>query len=207
MVQDSDSKIFFSPVDDDLFADSNVEEFPAGEGDAPTNTPPFDLGELGNAKRIDQEQFPSGNKFLEDILNGQFEFPADDGEGGAYFLSAERTELIGELADAGIKHNPEDIVEIDKTPGGKIIFLETGNSRAGLEHIEIEHGDQFASKGISEAQLPGVLIKAVTEGKIVGYQGTRPIYETTVDGAKQRIAIDVGSNGYIVGANPKSLPK
>ena len=94
LLQDSDSQIYYTPVDDDLFADTNVERFPAGEGDAPTNTPPFDLGELGNAREINPEQFPSGNKFLEDILNGQFEFPNAE-EGGSYFLASESSGNIG----------------------------------------------------------------------------------------------------------------
>lgn len=45
---------------------------------------------------------------------------------------------------------------------------------------------------------------------IVGYQGRgqgRPIYEFTYEGTTRRIAITIGSNGYVVGANPKSVPK
>ena len=51
---------------------------------------------------------------------------------------------------------------------------------------------------------------AVKHGSIVGYQGRgfgRPIYEFKYEGITRRIAITIGSNGYIVGANPKSLPK
>ena len=47
-------------------------------------------------------------------------------------------------------------------------------------------------------------MKAVTDGKIVGYQGAgtgRPIYETMINGKKYSIAVTVGNNGYIVGAN------
>ncbi len=49
---------------------------------------------------------------------------------------------------------------------------------------------------------------AVTEGKIVGYQGRgtgRPIYEIEYNGKLQRVAVTVGDNGYIVGANPVSI--
>ena len=38
-------------------------------------------------------------------------------------------------------------------------------------------------------------------------QGSRPIYEFTYNGTRQRVAITVSNNGYIVGANPRSLPK
>jgi filamentous hemagglutinin len=50
----------------------------------------------------------------------------------------------------------------------------------------------------------------VTEGNIVGYQGSgtgRPIYQTTINGQPQRIAVTVASNGFIVGANPAGSVK
>jgi filamentous hemagglutinin len=46
---------------------------------------------------------------------------------------------------------------------------------------------------------------AITSGKILGTQGTtRTIYEVTFAGRLQYISIDIGNNGYIVGANPTS---
>lgn len=51
---------------------------------------------------------------------------------------------------------------------------------------------------------------AIKHGKIVGYQGRgegRPIYEFTYEGTTRLIAISVGSNGYIVCANPRSVQK
>ena len=50
---------------------------------------------------------------------------------------------------------------------------------------------------------------AIKYGKIVEKQGRhgRPIYEFKYEGKIRRIAITVGDNGYIVGANPVSLPK
>ena len=112
------------------------------------------------------------------------------------------SKLVKGLAEQGIKHTPEDIVRIRQTPTGKTVFLEKGNSRASLEHIVKKHGEDFARKGISEEQIPDVVITAVTEGKLVGTQGSRPIYETVINGVKQRIAVTVGNNGFIVGANP-----
>jgi len=41
-----------------------------------------------------------------------------------------RTEsLLQELAEKGIKHNPEDIISIGKNTAGDIVFLETGNRK------------------------------------------------------------------------------
>ena len=52
-------------------------------------------------------------------------------------------------------------------------------------------------------------MKAVTEGKIVGYQGKgvgRAIYEVTINGKQEYIAVTIGDNGFIVGANPTTWP-
>jgi hypothetical protein len=44
----------------------------------------------------------------------------------------EKEELMAELRDAGIKHNPEAILRIEKSPrDGKIIFLEMILTQAG----------------------------------------------------------------------------
>ncbi|WP_405083425.1 hypothetical protein [Pantoea ananatis] len=118
--------------------------------------------------------------------------------------------LFNEMATQGIKFTPENVVSAAKDNSGKVIFLEKGNSKAGLQHIVEEHGSQFAQIGVSEARIPDVVMKAVTDGKIVGYQGSgvgRPIYETIIDGKKYNIAITVGNNGYIVGANLRGSVK
>ena len=64
--------------------------------------------------------------------------------------------------------------------------------------------------GVSEAQIPDVVMKAVSEGKLVGYQGSgvgRPIYELTINGQSQRIAVTFSDNGFVVGANPRGSVK
>ncbi|WP_445448395.1 hypothetical protein [Enterococcus faecalis] len=56
--------------------------------------------------------------------------------------------------------------------------------------------------------IPDYLINALDKGTIVGYQGRgtgRPIYEFIYQGEKKRVAITVGNNGFIVGANPVSI--
>lgn len=52
------------------------------------------------------------------------------------------------------------------------------------------------------------MLEAVRQGNVVGTQGKRnprTIYEFIYRGKKQRIAVQVGSDGYIVGANCVSL--
>jgi filamentous hemagglutinin len=120
------------------------------------------------------------------------------------------TSLLEELTANGVKFTPENVIATTRNSSGKVVFLETGNSKAGLQHIIEEHGSQFAQMGVSEAQIPGVVMKAVSEGKLVGYQGSgagRPIYELTINGQPQRIAVTVGDNGFVVGANPRGSVK
>ena len=115
------------------------------------------------------------------------------------------TSLTAQLTQQGVKHNPANIVQIGKNADGKIMFLETGNSSAGLQHIVQRHGADFANRGISQSQIPQAIMAAVTRGKVVGYQGKgtgRPIYEVGFGGQTHRIAVTTGSNGFIVGANP-----
>ena len=114
--------------------------------------------------------------------------------------------LLDELANSGVKYNPEDIVAITKTADGKLVWLENGTDTVGLNHIITEHADDFLNKGITQEQIPDYVMNALENGKIVGYQGRgtgRPIYEFTYNGEIHKVAITVGNNGFIVGANPK----
>ena len=121
-----------------------------------------------------------------------------------------RAKLIAELLEQGIRCTPDDIIRIVKLPYGKIVFLETGNAKAGLQHILKQHADDFANQGIPAAQIPGAIMAAITTGQIVGYQGEgetpRPIYQTTFLDKIYYISITVSINGFIVGANPISQP-
>ena len=121
--------------------------------------------------------------------------------------SPSKQDLIDELSQKGIKHTPQDIVDIRKVPIERIVFLEKGNQSAGLGHI-LNHADDFSRKGISNRDLPKFIMDNLEKGKIVGYQGKgkgRPIYELIYNGEKYHTAITTGSNGYVVGANPVSL--
>ncbi len=117
-------------------------------------------------------------------------------------LAVSRGVLLDELTQAGIKHSPEDVLRIARDPSGRIVFLESGNARAGLQHIVSRHAEDFARVGVSEAQIPDLVIAATTEGRVVGMQGGRPIYEVAFVGQTRRVAVTVGDNGFIVGANP-----
>jgi uncharacterized Zn-binding protein involved in type VI secretion len=118
--------------------------------------------------------------------------------------------LVDELTANGVKFTRENLVAVVRDPTGRIIFLETGDSQSGLQHIVARHKTEFAQRDVSEAEIPKVLMDAIMEGNIVGYQGKgtgRPIFETVINGTPQRLAISIGSNGYIVGVNPKGRKK
>lgn len=98
--------------------------------------------------------------------------------------------LIIEAQAQGLNIDPEKVVGITRDSDGRIVWLETGQGGSrgsGLAHIIERHGDQFNSRGISNSELPAYLLQAIHTGKIVGMQGSRPIYEFTYNGARQQI--------------------
>ncbi|CAA6806123.1 MAG: Putative large exoprotein involved in heme utilization or adhesion of ShlA/HecA/FhaA family [uncultured Campylobacterales bacterium] len=115
--------------------------------------------------------------------------------------------LVDELIKKGVKVSPDKVLDAVKVDG-KIIFLEKGNKASGFEHIWSEHGKEFLNKGFSKSEIPSLIMKTVSKGKIIGYQGRgtgRPIYEVLHNGNKYNVAITIGDNGYIVGANLRSI--
>jgi filamentous hemagglutinin len=117
-------------------------------------------------------------------------------------IDPERTELLDELARLGIRHTPADVIGIQRTAEGRIIFLETGNRKAGLQHIRERHGRDFENRGILPNRIAAAVMAAVARGRRVGEQRGRPIFEVEFDGMTQYISVNVGDNGFIIGANP-----
>lgn len=116
--------------------------------------------------------------------------------------------LVDEARAAGVKIDPDAVVQIGRNADGKIIWLERGNSRAGLEHIVQDHHADFLADGVPADRIPELVHRAATEGRYTGYvQGSaergRPIYEVEFDGQTKYVAVQVGDNGFIVGANPR----
>lgn len=125
--------------------------------------------------------------------------------------SGNNAALITAVEKSGEKISRKDVVAITKDSSGKIVWLEKGHlgdRASGLAHVIDEHGSQFNGKGISNEEIPQYLMTAVKYGTVVGYQGRgngRPIYEFKYEGKTHRVAITIGSNGYIVGANPQKI--
>lgn len=120
-----------------------------------------------------------------------------------------RDDLISGLP-AGTKITPESVVDIRKLSDGRTVWLETGSDAAGLQHIYKRHEADFVNKGILRDEIPTVVMNALERGRIVGTNGSANVYRITHNGVEQNIVIGVGSNGFVVRANPvsswKSLP-
>lgn len=108
------------------------------------------------------------------------------------------------LAATGVKFTPQNVLATGTTPSGQVVFLETGSSSAGLQHIIEGHGVDFANQGIAQSNIPSVVMAAVTQGKVVGTNGSAPAYEISYGGTPKYISVGVSSNGFIVRANPVS---
>ena len=78
-----EGKIFWTPVDEPLNDGGNIETVDPDNVDF--GTEPFDLGE---SIVLDDKTFIPPEDFLDDILEGRYEFPLD-GEGGPSFLAIE----------------------------------------------------------------------------------------------------------------------
>lgn len=139
-------------------------------------------------------------------------FPGTSGSSKSDPVDAQRDmdidgNLLTELKGSGVKVDENEIIAIAKDKGGRIVWLEqgvAGNGGSGLAHIIEQHGRQLIQHGVIGKDIPALVVNAVTAGKIVGHQGTgvgRPIYEFSYGGRIHRIAVTVGGNGYIVGAN------
>lgn len=118
-----------------------------------------------------------------------------------------RAQLIDDLKVSGTKITPENVVDIRKLPNGRTVWLETGSDSAGLQHIYKRHTVDFTNKGISREDIATVVMDALEHGNIVGTNGSANVYRTIYNGTEQNIAIGVGSNGFIVRANPVSTWK
>ena len=117
--------------------------------------------------------------------------------------------LIDEVIAKGIKITPSEVIGIMRTSSGKIVWLEKGhlgNRPAGFAHIMDAHESNFNDKGIASSDIADFILTAVAKGKIIGYQGKgkgTPIYKVRFKGKEYCVAVTVGANGFIVGANPR----
>ncbi len=117
--------------------------------------------------------------------------------------SSDTAELLAELQRLGIKHTPENLVRIARRRDGTIVFLETGDDRAGLQHILKNHAGEFDDRGFLVEQIPDWIMIAVVQGRVIGIQGSsRLVHQLETNETIHYISIEISNNGYIVSANP-----
>lgn len=108
-------------------------------------------------------------------------------------------QLIDELLENGIKVTRDKVMWITKNADGTIVWLETGSSSAGFEHILLRHPvEQFSSFGVtSEEELSQLILNTISDSIPVGTYGRGgTVYQI----GDSYLNIVVGSNGYIVDA-------
>ena len=127
------------------------------------------------------------------------------GGAGEAVPGAQRQALIDEAVAGGHKISPADVVQIARAPDGRVVWLDRGDDRSGLSHI-LRAGriGDFARRGVAYADIPGLPLRAVTEGRPLGQVRDGGVaYDVDLgSGRSIKIVVVVGSNGYIVSAYP-----
>lgn len=158
--------------------------------------PNFVLTELGAylpnfdvTKQASPEEMASVSKVLEDkVVTPQ---------NGVLYTA----ELVEELAKSGVKYNADDVIMISKNYSGKLMWMEEGNTSAGLEHIINGKAKNFLDRGISEENIANFLKETIeTNPYKTGKNAAGPFAEYTMNGKNYRVAY--GTNGYIVSFYP-----
>lgn len=176
---------------------------PKGDGSDGDGKPAKKHGSIDASKDMSDAQ--DKTKEVADKGRGQGDQsgPGPKGKDGGQ-SKAERDALIDEAQQQGHKINPDDVVHIGRDRNGKIVWLEKGTENAGLGHMMTDKRvGEFEKAGIPKEDIGEVAFRAATEGKPIGIVGRdRVVYEVEYNGETKRIAVTVGDNGFIVGANP-----
>ena len=116
--------------------------------------------------------------------------------------------LLKQLVDSKVKINVKDVVFTAKDSSGQIVWLEKGNSSAGLTHIMKHETDFIAKHNIKKGHLLSHLKNVVSKGKVIssrevrlpnGRKGLEKIY---LYKGKYYTLGAIGTNGFIVSMYP-----
>ena len=150
-------------------------------------------------KTVEEEKQPTNEHMVDkkpesDIIKEE----KDSGNNSVELLDEK---LIEQLAESGVKFQQADIVMITRNINGELLWLETGNNRAGLQHILDSHASDFALRGITD--IPHFLKVILQKSSIRTGKGKNGLYaDYEVNGKQYRVAY--GTNGYIVSFYPCS---
>ena len=110
-----------------------------------------------------------------------------------------KSDLLDELSKSGVKYSPDDVVMITKNTSKDLLWLEYGNNKAGLTHIEIRHAADFSKRGIKNIpEFIYDMLKKEPISIVESSRGMNAIY--LMNGKKYLIAY--GKNGFIVSVYP-----
>jgi hypothetical protein len=150
--------------------------------------------------------------YVENSPGGGIETGVVKGLAGFGFLRTidgfgdEAQSLFKQLKKDGAKFSKADTIGIVKTSAGKIARLEKGSPSAGLLHIMLGHGGQFAKWGLTDGEevskfiLETISTKAAKGAVKEGGQ----YFEVSINGETKYLNVVFGSNGFIVTAHPYS---
>lgn len=122
--------------------------------------------------------------------------------------------LLDELERSGAKFDRDAIQFVTKDKTGQIVWLESGNRFAGLDHIlhygngGRGHAQDFLEKcGVSEQGIPAFLHEVITNGtvvesKVVRRRGREGISRKYSYDGHCLILTGIGTNGFLVSAYP-----
>lgn len=109
--------------------------------------------------------------------------------------------LMAELAQSGQKYTPDAVQMITKNADGKLMWLETGSSSAGLEHI-MKHSDDLAAKGVDVDNISAFIKNdLLTQNPIKTGSNAKGLYADYIYN-DQTFRLAYGTNGYIVSLYP-----
>ncbi len=88
---------------------------------------------------------------------------------------------------------------VAKNSGGKLMWLENGNSKAGLTHILERHAYDFASQGINN--IPKLLNDVLKTNRINTGSNAKGLFADYIF-SENTYRIAYGTNGFIVSFYP-----
>lgn len=123
-------------------------------------------------------------------------------------------DILDDMKNKNINFTKERIVFAARLENGNHIFLEKGNSKSGLIHINERHGDDFSrafkDQNVNNSNLSSFLYDTITKGKLVssirrdtnGKEGYRSVYYYK---GKRTVVYSIAGNGYIIESRPGEI--
>ena len=111
-------------------------------------------------------------------------------------------DLMDELANSGVKYNPEDVVMVTKNYDGHVMWLETGNEHKGLTHIQERYTRNFRDTGYDSSEEIQSLLKTVLNSQPIKVSPKNGGLEAIYNYNGHNYTVGYGTNGYIVSFYP-----